>query len=146
MKTRSAALVVVAACVIGAAPMVVRAAQGTATKTTWDGVYGNAQAQKGEAIYGAKCAECHGPDGSGGNGPVLYGAGFAAEWDGVALSDLFDRTRLTTPASNPGSLNQDEVAALMAYLLKLNGFPSGAFDLPNAAELLKPIKYLSARP
>ena len=131
---------------MGAAPAAVRAAQGTATKSTWDGVYGDAQAENGEAIYGAKCVECHGPDGSGGSGPVLNGDGFAAEWDGVPLSDLFDRTRLTTPASNPGSLNRDEVAALMAYILKLNGFPSGPSDLPNAGELLKPIKYVSANP
>jgi S-disulfanyl-L-cysteine oxidoreductase SoxD len=146
MKTRSAAIVLAAACVMGAAPSVVRAAAQGAAKTTWDGVYADAQAQKGEAIYGAKCVECHGPEGSGGNGPVLNGAGFGTEWDGVALSDLFDRTRLTAPASNPGSLNRDEVAALMAYLLKLNGFPPGPSDLPNSGELLKPIKYVSANP
>jgi S-disulfanyl-L-cysteine oxidoreductase SoxD len=135
-----------AASVMAAAPSVMRAAQGAAAKTTRDGVYGDAQAEKGEAIYGAKCVECHGPDGSGGNGPALAGAGFDTEWDGVALSDLFDRTKLTAPASNPGSLNRDEVAALMAYLLKLNGFPSGPSDLPNAGELLKPIRYVSANP
>jgi mono/diheme cytochrome c family protein len=146
MKTRSAAIVFAVACVIGAAPAVVLAGQGAATKTTWDGVYGDAQAQKGEAIYGAKCVECHGPEGSGGSGPVLNGAEFAAEWDGVALSDLFDRMRATAPATNPGSLNRDEVAALMAYLLKVSGFPAGPSDLPNSPEFLKPIKYLSARP
>ena len=143
---KGAAIVFAAACAIGAAPAVVRAAQGTAAKSTWDGVYGDAQAQRGEAIYGAKCVECHGPEGSGGSAPVLNGAEFAVQWDGIALSDLFDRIRTTAPATNPGTLNRDEVAALMAYLLKVSGFPSGPSDLPNSPEFLKPIKYLPARP
>jgi mono/diheme cytochrome c family protein len=146
MKARSAAIVFAVACVIATAPALVRAAQGAGTKTTWDGVYADAQAQKGESIYGAKCVDCHGPEGSGGSGPVLNGAEFAAEWDGVALSDLFDRMRATAPATNPGSLNRDEVAALIAYLLKVSGFPAGPSDLPNAGDLLKPIKYVSANP
>lgn len=145
MRTMRAAVVFAAACVMSAAPGVLRAAQGTA-KTTWDGVYRDAQARKGEALYGDKCVECHGPDGSGANGPSLSGAGFAAGWDGIALSDLFVRMQTSTPATNPGSLNRDEVAELIAYLLELNGFPSGPSDLPNTGELLRPIRFVSANP
>ena len=112
MRTRHVAVVLAAACAMSAAPGVVRAAQGTA-KTTWDAVYGNTQARKGETLYGDKCVECHGPDRSGGNGPPLIGAGFASEWDGVSLSDLFDRMRTSTPATDPGTLNRDEVAAFI---------------------------------
>lgn len=145
MRTGRVVALLAAACVMSAAPEIVRAGQDTA-KTTRDGVYADAQARTGETLYRDKCVECHGPEGSGGNGPALAGAEFAAGWDGMPLSDLFDRVRATAPASNPGSLNRDEVAALMAYLLELNGFPSGPSDLPSASELLKPIRFELANP
>jgi mono/diheme cytochrome c family protein len=134
-----------AACVIIAAPGIVRAAQ-SSVKTTWDGVYADAQARAGETLYRDRCAQCHGPDALGENGPPLVGDVFTTGWDGIALSDLFDRIRATAPASNPGSLNRDEVSDVIAYLLELNGFPSGAADLPASPELLKPIRFVLARP
>lgn len=142
---RMARVAVTAVCVLSAASGMVRAAQGAA-KTTWDGVYTDAQARIGETLYADKCAECHGPEALGGNGPALTGAVFAAGWEGIALSDLFERMRATAPATNPGSLNRDEVAALAAYILELNGFPSGPTDLPGSVELLKPIRFVSANP
>jgi mono/diheme cytochrome c family protein len=145
MKAMRVAVVFAAACVMGAVPVIVRAAQSTA-KTTWDGVYANAQARTGETLYADKCEQCHGPEGIGGNAPILAGPEFASEWEGVALSDLFDRIKDTAPASNPRSLSRDEVTALVAYLLELNGFPAGSADLPNTSELLKPIRFVSANP
>jgi len=133
-----------AACLTSAAPAVVRAAQGAA-KTTWDGVYADAQARRGEALYSARCQECHGVEGSGGNAPALAGAEFATGWDGIALSDLFERVRTTAPASNPGSLNRNEIADVISYLLELNGFPSGPSDLPDTADSLKPIRFVTRR-
>ncbi|HEX4348357.1 MAG TPA: cytochrome c [Vicinamibacterales bacterium] len=145
MSTKRVACLFAAACVMVAAPGIVRAAQGTA-KTTWDGVYADAQARTGETLYADKCAECHAANGSGGFGPPLAGPVFATGWDGMPLSDLFDRIKATAPASNPRTLSKDEVTALIAYLLEMNGFPSGPSDLPNTAELLKPIRFVSANP
>lgn len=145
MRTMPVAGMLTAACVMAALSGVAGAAQG-AEKTTWDGVYADAQARTGEALYNDRCAQCHGPDATGGNAPAFVGAEFATGWDGMALSDLFQRMKATAPASSPGSLTRDEVASLMAYILELNGFPSGPTDLPNGVELLKPIRFVLANP
>ena len=145
MRRVPVASVFAAACLVCAAPGVMRAAQGAA-KTTRDGVYADAQAQAGETLYADKCAECHGPDQTGGFGPPLVGPVFVSTWGDMALSDLFDSIKNTAPASNPGSLSRDEVSDVMAYLLQVNGFPAGTSDLPNSSELLKPIRIAFATP
>ena len=136
-------VVFAAACTMCASPAIVRAAQSSA-KTTRDGVYAEAQARTGETLYADKCAECHAADQTGGFGPPLVGPVFVSTWGDMALSDLFDSIKNTAPASNPGSLSRDDVAAVMAYLLQVNGFPAGSTDLPNTAELLKPIRFAFA--
>ena len=144
MKILLVASIFAAACVVCAAGGVVRA-QGAA-KTTWDGVYANDQARAGETLYADKCAECHAADQTGGFGPPLVGPVFVSTWGDMALSDLFDSIKNTAPASNPGSLSRDDVADVMAYLLQVNGFPAGSAALPNAPELLKPIRIAFASP
>jgi mono/diheme cytochrome c family protein len=136
--------------IIGAAAMTasyatVRAAQ-EAGKTTWDGVYSDAQATKGEAIYNDKCAKCHGVDGTGGDAPELQGGGFAADWDGLTVTQLFDRTRQSMPQDNPGSLSRDETASIIAYLFRKNGFPAGDTDMSSAGEVMGQIKYVAVKP
>jgi S-disulfanyl-L-cysteine oxidoreductase SoxD len=136
--------------IIGAAAMVasyatVRAAQDMG-KTTWDGVYSEAQATKGEAVYNDKCSKCHGADGTGGDAPDLVGGGFAADWDGLSVAQLFDRTRSSMPQDNPGSLSRDEAAAIITYLFRKNGFPAGATDMSSAGEYLGQIKYVAVKP
>src|SRR5262245_51602024 len=74
-------------------------------KTTWDGVYSDAQAKRGEAAYGKACASCHGPDLSGvDSAPSLTGAEFNAGWNDLPLDDLFQRVKTTMPADGPGTL------------------------------------------
>jgi mono/diheme cytochrome c family protein len=145
MRFRNAVIVMTGAVAIASARVALRAGQET-TKTTWDGVYSGAQAQKGEALYSDKCAKCHGPDGSGGDAPELVGGGFASDWDGLAVAQLFDRTRIGMPQDSPGSLTRDEAAVIVAYLLKLNSFPAGQNDLPTAGEYLSQIKYVAVKP
>ena len=136
--------------IIGAAAMAmsfatVRASQDT-SKTTWDGVYSADQAQKGEAVFADKCAKCHGPDGSGGDAPELVGGGFASDWEGLTIAQLFDRTRSSMPQDNPESLSRDETAQIIAYIFKLNQFPAGPTDLSSAGEYLGQIKYVAVKP
>jgi S-disulfanyl-L-cysteine oxidoreductase SoxD len=123
----------------------VRASQET-TKTTWDGVYSDAQAQRGEALYNDKCAKCHGPDGSGGDAPVLVGGDFASDWDGLTMAQLFDRLRSSMPQDNPQSLTREDAASLLGFILQKNNFPSGPTDLPTAGEYLGQIKYVAVKP
>jgi len=132
------------AALVAASYVTVRAQD--ATKTTWDGVYSDAQAQRGEAIFNDKCAKCHGADGTGGDAPELVGGGFASDWDGLTVAQLFDRTRQSMPQDNPGSMSRDDTSAIIAYLFKKNAFPTGDGDLPSAGEYLGQIKYVAVKP
>ena len=87
-------------------------------RTTADGVYSDAQAARGETVYGKACASCHQADLSGdGQTPALTGKDFSADWHDQSLGDLFDRTRISMPADKPGSLPPAEVADVIAFLL-----------------------------
>jgi len=45
-------------------------------KTTWDGVYSEAQATKGQALYNDKCSKCHGQGAGGGDATGVGSHGF----------------------------------------------------------------------
>ncbi len=145
MRMRIAVFVIVGVAVFGVTRASVRAGQG-GDKTTWDKVYSPAQASKGGALYNDKCAKCHGPDGSGGDAPSLVGSEFAADWDGLTVAQLFDRTRTSMPQDNPQSLTREEAAALLAFIFQKNGFPSGDSDLSERGEMLGQIKYQANKP
>jgi mono/diheme cytochrome c family protein len=145
MKLQIGIFAIISAAAFTASFATVHASQGAA-KTTWDGIYSEAQAGRGEAIYNDKCAKCHGPDGSGGDAPELVGGGFMSDWDGLTMAQLFDRTRSSMPQDNPQSLSRDEATNLMGYLLKKNGFPTGPTDLSSDAGALGSIKYVAVKP
>src|SRR5437879_7706810 len=70
------------------------------TRSVWDGVYTEEQAKRGEEVYQKECAACHGDMLTGGeSAPPLTGGAFQANWNGLSLSDLFDRIRKTMPQS-----------------------------------------------
>lgn len=145
MRMKLGIFVIIGAAAMAASYATVRAAQ-EAGKTTWDGVYSDAQANKGEAIYNDKCAKCHGVDGSGGDAPELQGGGFAADWDGLSVAQLFDRTRTSMPQDNPQSLSRDDCAAILAYLFRKNGFPAGPADMASDGGTMNGIKYVAVKP
>jgi len=116
------------------------------TKTTWDGVYSKAQAAKGEAVYNEKCQKCHGADAAGSAAPSLADSGFAGDWDGLTLAQLFDRTRSSMPQDAPQSMGREETATIIAYLLSKNNFPAGDADLSERGEILGTIKYVATKP
>jgi mono/diheme cytochrome c family protein len=116
-------------------------------KTTLDGVYADAQAKRGEAVYTTACAGCHQPDLSGdGQTPALVGKDFNMDWNDLAMSDLFDRTRGTMPADKPGTLTPAQASDVIAYLLQKAGFPAGQTALPTDSAALKAIKFVSPKP
>jgi mono/diheme cytochrome c family protein len=123
------------------------AARVTAERSVWAGAYSQDQARRGEKLYRAQCAACHGPllEGSGPASP-LTGPGFTANWDGRSLGELADRTRLTMPVTKPGSLSRQQVADLLAFVLETNRFPVGEADLPSQADALKQIRYVATKP
>jgi cytochrome c len=91
---------------------------------------GSGNADTGKSIYAASCLACHGKKGAGGINDTLVGG------HGTLTSDrpqktigsywpyattLFDYIRRAMPYQAPGSLTDDELYAVTAYLLYLNG-------------------------
>jgi mono/diheme cytochrome c family protein len=119
----------------------------SATRTVWDSVYSVAQAARGETAYVQACARCHQASLSGGDeAPPLAGTGFLGNWNGQTVADLHDRIRTTMPSDDPGSFARPLITDVVAYMLKVNGFPAGAADLPTTADSLKEIVVRASKP
>ena len=116
-------------------------------KTTWSGIYSEAQAKRGETLYATRCASCHSPDLAGiDSAPSLTGSEFNGGWNDLSLNDLLERISTTMPADKPGTLSRQEAADIIAFILGKDHFPPGDTELPAQAELLKQIKFLSVKP
>ena len=102
-------------------------------------LFTDAQAASGEAVYRQSCASCHGATLTGGTAPALTGPAFEASWGNprVTLADIFFIARTTMPPRASSSLTPQDHAAVFAYILKANGFPSGASVLTAASETLE---------
>ena len=145
MNVRTACLPLAALTTIGGTPEAVRAQE--TTRSVWDGVYTEAQAKRGEAVYRVKCASCHGVtlEGIETAGP-LAGARFSANWNGVSVGDLLERVRVSMPNDRPGTLSRQQIADVLAYVFSVNRFPAGKAELARQTELLKLIKFETTRP
>lgn len=91
---------------------------------------GSGRAAEGARIYAQQCAACHGEQGAGGpNDRLVGGHGTLDELEQVRTvgsfwpyaTTVFDYIRRTMPFQAPQSLSDDEVYALTAHLLALNG-------------------------
>ena len=117
------------------------------TRSVWDGVYTEEQAERGEPLYRANCASCHGDTLKGsGETPPLSGGSFMANWNGLTLGDLFERIRRTMPQDKPGRLSRQYKADILAYVLKVNKFPTGKTELEHQTEFLREIRFEAAKP
>ena len=111
---------------------------------TWDGVYSDAQAERGHTAYMQNCGRCHGADLSGTfEIPPLVGR-FMPYWSGSTLDVLFDYISTAMPLGRPGSLSPATNADILAFILKSNNFPSGAKEL--SADDLKAIRFDAVKP
>jgi S-disulfanyl-L-cysteine oxidoreductase SoxD len=135
---------VIIASLVFVQALILVSAQG---KTTLDGVYTEAQATRGEAVYSTTCAGCHQADLSGdGQTPALTGKDFNGDWVDLSIADLFDRTRGTMPADKPGTLTPEQTADVIAFLLQKGNFPAGQTELPVDIAALRAIKFVSPKP
>lgn len=103
------------------------------TKTTNDGVYTAAQAERGKKVFAASCTTCHEPS-------RFSGTAFHESWDGKPMKEIWDIASGTMPEDNPGSLKQNEYADILAYFLQLNEYPTGAAELQPGAAAMASIK------
>lgn len=94
---------------------------------------GSGTAQQGAVIFAAKCAACHGVGGTGGpNGAAPAGRLVVTPQQPGKRADkvignywpyattVFDYIKRAMPFNDPGSLTDEEVYALTAYLLSAN--------------------------
>lgn len=98
-----------------------------------DGVYSASQAVRGQQIYQAQCAECHGKTMEGTVGPPMAGESFLANWSARPLVSLVDRIQKTMPFNQPGTLSRQASTDLAAYMLQVGRFAAGKTDLSEAA-------------
>jgi mono/diheme cytochrome c family protein len=118
-----------------------------AGKSVWQGIYTTEQAERGAGIYAQRCGACHGAALNGtGEAPALIGGEFVSHWDTMTVGDLFDRVRTTMPQNDPMSLTREEYADVLAFLLKNNGFPTGAQPLDRRSEVLATIGITAEKP
>jgi cytochrome c len=90
---------------------------------------GSGNALAGRLVYNSNCLACHGENGSGGVNDTL--AGGHGSLTGVRpkktvgsywpyATTVFDYVRRAMPFQQPGSLSNDEIYAVTAYLLFVN--------------------------
>jgi mono/diheme cytochrome c family protein len=116
------------------------------TKTVFDGVYTDAQSRRGEDMSKASCVSCHGEELAGSDlAPALLGDDFKGVWSGRTVAELYEKIHTTMPADRIGTLKPQQSADLVAYILKLNDFPSGTSDLGTETAALSAIRIRSKR-
>lgn len=111
---------------------------------------GRGTVAEGKAVYDAKCAACHGADAKGGPvyGTMVGGIGSFTTNARVLTPGsmypyapiLFDYIRRSMPMDRPQSLTANEVYAVSAYLLNLNGLipESAVMDQRTLAQVQMP--------
>lgn len=152
--SRGAALLGVLLAAAHAAPLAVEAESSSPTGigrvpsageiAAWDIAVGPAGTElppgrgtgaEGARIYASRCASCHGATGREGPDPPLAGGRGSLATDRPLLTigsfwpyatTVFDYVRRAMPFNAPGSLREDEVYAVTAYLLQLNDIVDGA--------------------
>ena len=119
-------------CALLLTPLTASAAQSSIASLPriWSGVYTKAQAQRGEHAFDAHCARCHGHDMTGGDGPALIGGTFHRNWVGRNAERMFKKILEQMPPQETSAVSEQEKLDVLAYILEMNGFPSGLAELP----------------
>jgi hypothetical protein len=97
------------------------AAADTNGSTIWDGVYTQAQAQRGASDFDTFCSSCH----RGG----FRGAGFMNRWREDKLASLYSFISKNMPVGNPGVASPSEYIDIVAWILSINEIPAGSKEL-----------------
>src|SRR5207253_4657185 len=122
----------VAASAIWIAAIAISSAQqaGPGDRKVWDGVYTSAQAARGKAPFERSCARCHNVELAGSQrGPALKGNVFWSKYDNDNLGTLFGYIRDNMPQDGPSLVADEMKADILAYIMSVNGMPTGNDEL-----------------
>jgi mono/diheme cytochrome c family protein len=121
---------------IGARTLIPSPQDTVAERSTADGVYSSEQADRGRGVFDARCESCHGAAFEGGTlAPALKGREFLSGFRQKPLRRIYSRIISTMPPDDIGSLTESETLALVALLLRANGYAAGAEPLVRADDL-----------
>jgi mono/diheme cytochrome c family protein len=116
------------------------AADKQSARTVWDGVYTDAQAERGRTAYQQACVGCHREDLRGDNmAPSLVGESFTFLWGDMEVGELTGKIQKQMPPERPGTLPPQTYADIVAFILQKNAFPAGTGELsadPSALRIL----------
>jgi len=102
---------------------------------------GSGDVDLGRELFALHCQACHGADGIGATADALSGAEqpLDSPWAEKTIGSywpyapkLFDFVQRSKPMNAPGSFSNEQVYALTAYLLNLNGIVDSATRLDRA--------------
>jgi cytochrome c len=114
-------------------------APAAAAKSIWDGAFTEGQATRGQERYKAACAACHAEDLLGAQGPPLVGQAFLDRWAGSTVFDMVQVIKQSMPQEAPDSLGMPAYVDIVSFVLKSNGGPTGASELPTEPDGLRQI-------
>lgn len=105
------------------------------------GIYTEAQATRGQALYEARCASCHGLRLEGGSASPLAGTRFLSKWakGDKTVDDLYFITHTQMPYGAGGTMTTQQYIDIVAYLLRVNGWPTGSGELAADSARLKQV-------
>ncbi len=117
---------------------------------------GRGSVERGQTLYRLQCVQCHGAQGEGADYEALVGR---VPGDAFPFSEdrrwlitvgsywpyattLFDYIRRAMPQAAPGTLPADDVYALTAYILQLNGLlePGDSLDARTLPRIVMPAR------
>jgi len=74
-------------------------------------------------VFRSTCTECH-------YSSEFSDRSFKFKWRRRTAGDLFGHISTSMPEDAPGSLEPQQYADVVAYILRMNGFATGAGELP----------------
>ena len=95
-------------------------------------LYTRAQAQAGRAVFMTNCVTCHGANLQGVAAPSVAGTDFltTAKRNGWSLGVIRALVVQNMPFNNPGGLQPEQYANVLAFLLAANCYPAGNTPFP----------------
>ena len=108
----------------------------------WQGIYTEAQAERGKATFNTACIRCHGADLAGTTAPALKGDRFQTSWGGDVVERLFGKIRDTMPPNFGTILDDKQKLDIVTYILQTNGYPAGTTELAVGSTDLASVQIL----